>query len=128
MTKKTILQCIEKKQNCTYRLHVCVHVVEVVEDGRLLLVLLNVIPHGQPGDVGPDVQVAVRVLGVRLGRVAILHQPAGLHSLKLVVQHERAEAVRHIVVREEPQEVFVVLKCLRKLTVDLQCIELVINE
>ena len=103
------------------------HVVEIEEDGRLLLVLLDVIPHGEPGDMGPDIQVAVRVLGVGLSRMAVLHQPTRLHSLKLIVQHERAEAVRHVVVRKEPQEVFVVLKRLRKLTVDLW-MELVISE
>ena len=48
--------------HCTHRLNFRVHIVEVVEDGRLFLVLLNVVPHGQPRDVWSNVQVTVGVL------------------------------------------------------------------
>ena len=49
-----------------------------------------------------------------------IQQPAGLHALELVVEHEGAEAVRHVVVRQEAQVHLVELERQRELHQDLQ--------
>ena len=96
---------------------------EIVEDGRFLPVLVDVVPDGHPRNdaVTRGEEIAIEEAGdVRSGKLRLIQEPTGLHAPKLIVQHERSKAVGDMVVGKELEVILVELKRHRELVVDLQ--------
>ena len=89
---------------------------EVCEDGRLPVLLVHVLP--QPTAPGPlrwamlgGEALALRhLLHTHAPCSPLVQQPTSFHTLKLIVQHEGAEAIGDVVVGQELEEVLVELK------------------